>query len=268
MKYLMFCFSFLFGLLSCHVLYATQVHVLIASGKSSQAAIQKAIDLNAKQMKEELLQLREKLHVEVNIKELSGPTLSDASIREWITTRPLDKNDILFFYFTGKANEFREETEEFGTSTYTSYLWPLCNLPAKNEKVDLETYINKLCLKDNRLNIVIADCYTPRSSSSKAHKFLKISSMKEKAPNNEKSGYEALFLNSEGTLVLSAQTEASISWASPKGSLFTKTFLASLRKEVQLPHSSWKHLFKKTSDIYEERQKNGFVIKESTTESE
>jgi hypothetical protein len=253
MKHIIFSITLLCGLWAGNYIYAAQLHVLLANGKSSSPEIQKALDLNTKNMKEAALSLEKVLKVKVTVKELNGSQLTNDTISKWIS-QEVAIDDILFFYFTGKAEEFREKEDASGNS---SFEWPLCNLQGNFEQIDFEECIDELSQKENRLQILIADVYTPRSS--KGHKFLKSRPFAKALPKGT-SGHEALFLRSKGTFVISAQTEGSISWAHSKGSLFTQIFIDCMKKEAHLPHSSWDHLFEKATDMYAE-QSDEYVVK-------
>jgi hypothetical protein len=257
MKYLLFAFSLLFTLLFRQVAYASKMHVLLAIGTSASPQVQKAIDLDLKYMKEALLEVKNKLHLDINIKELSGQMLTDSGIHEWIKTLPLSPDDLAFLFYAGGAiTVYSSDTDE--PTDNSRQRWPSCDLAGNDEIVDLEIYIDELYETKCRFRLLMADCCTFTNSSSKSRKLHASHLMAGKALNPENKGYETLFLESNGMIATSAQVMNTHAWVSSKGSLFTETFLTYLKNEVQLPNPDWNHLFEKTFEAYDKLQQNKY----------
>jgi hypothetical protein len=257
MKHLICSLSLFFILLLGHPLKASEMHVLLAMGSSSSPQIQKAIDLDLKYMKEALFELKNKLHIEVNIKELTGKMLTDSNIHEWLKTLSAKPDDLALMYYSGNGISVDSSDDEPSSDT-SRQAWPSCDLPGSDEIVDLEIYIDELYDINCKFRLLIADCCTFKNSSSKFTKRPPQSYWKKKALNLENTGYQILFLESHGMIATSAQVMDSSAWVSPKGSLFTETFLEHLHREVQLPRPDWHHLFEKTFEAYDKMQKNKY----------
>lgn len=93
------------------------------------------------------------LNYEISIKTFDGDNFTAANIRNELNNFSCNKNDIVFFYYTGHGGRSRDDETK----------WPQLNFNKPNQNVD-EYYIpliavnNTIDQNNPRLSIVLADC--------------------------------------------------------------------------------------------------------------
>ena len=74
-------------------------------------------------------------------------------------------------------------------------------------------------------------------------------------------GYRKLFLESSGICIASGSVPGEVSWATPKGGIFTSAFLESLKKEIEEEFPSWESLFDRTEKTCSFFQQPQYMLK-------
>jgi hypothetical protein len=250
MKNLIFCLSLFFSFLIGQILYASQVHILLAV--DSITSLKKSLSCDLRHMKNECSKLSGILGVPVQTTEMSGKMLTHQNVLNWIKTRPLKDDDAILVYFTGHGVRTKYSTSQ----------WPSFYLPAQDEIVDSQIYIDELKEIQCRLRILIADCcnvyvHLPKFPMLYSPPHIAGSMTCE---DLKKRGYKTLFLQSQGLIIASGAVPGKRSWATPKGSIFTNAFLTSLRHEVDEDNPSWENVFDKTLYLCHKYQKPQYEI--------
>lgn len=136
----------------------------------------------------------------------------------------VNSDDVVIFYFSGHG--FR--TVRKGVDP-----WPVLHFTIVDEGVELSFIKEKLEKKQPRFLLVIADVCNSYTPSRYAPPL--ICKMFGPTPDQEilRANYQSLFLESEGTLIITSSKKGEPSWCSDTGGLFTGALLHSISRAVK-----------------------------------
>jgi len=163
----------------------------------------------------------------------------------------VDEDDVVIFYWSGHGIN----------DTSAGGLFPQLNLSEGEQNKIPHHFISEIIMAKNpRLILVIADtcnrypikrtALNPRSSYILRDKNIKPAQFNKEAI---KAAYRNLLIKSSGTYLISSSSPGQYSKCTPKGGLFTKTFIDSLQYAVchDSEDASWEALLAETIDKVE-----------------
>ncbi len=201
-------------------------------------------------MRTEFQQIAKETKLALNITELQDKSLSKKSIISWLKNSKIQMNDVVIFYFTGHG--FRTE--------YSDSLWPMLFLAPSRELFDSTRIIKRLQNTPQRLCLILYDCCNNPSRKSMVlvpKNLLQI----PKRFLSKQPGYKKLFLEASGFCIASGSIPGEVSWATPKGGIFTSAFLESMKKELEQDLPSWDSLFDRTEKTCSFFQQPQYILK-------
>lgn len=224
------------------------LHAVIAADTLTNLKGPSKYDIS--RMRTEFQQIAKETKLQLNMLELQDRSLSRKSILGWLKNTKIQSNDVVIFYFTGHG--FRTE--------HSDSLWPMLFLAPSRELFDSTRIIKSLQKTPQRLCVILYDCCNNPSRKSMVlvpKNLLQV----PKRYISVNSGYRKLFLESSGICIASGSVPGEVSWATPKGGIFTSAFLESLKKETEEEFPSWDSLFDRTERTCSFFQQPQYVLK-------
>lgn len=220
---------------------ATLHAILCIADHESDIGEAGTIDMNS--MNSWLNQVSQNTGMPLNLIVLKGTSrnLTQSALLNAIVTLPVESNDVIVFYYTGHggANEF------LGGSK-----WPLM-LFQNNELVDYAVISEAVKAKDARFVVTIADCCNNYSFQAKP---------KSLVPKGTSDGYQSLFLQQSGYIVMSAASKGEFSLAGRDGGMFTNQFLSVFYANASTDNPGWKTIMQQASQTLGAYESTGRLI--------
>lgn len=219
-RYLVF---FLIIFYSYTVLDAATFHAIIMADTESN--LNKEINQDLRLMDHEMNKLSRHLNLPLNKKVLTGKTLSSRSFFQILDQMPIQKDDILFLFYSGHG--FRERNKESP--------FPYLHLLATREALDMDLVIDKIRKKRFHFALIVADTcnniVNEHDSDEKAHLHIPF-----RGNGDIQCQLKPLFMGMRGIMAIASSSPGQVSWASPKGGYFILAFLDALHHSKA---SSW-----------------------------
>lgn len=156
-------------------------------------------------------------------------------------------DDTVVFYFSGHGYR----TEDKKTR------WPFLTFELYKPGLDLQWIVDTIREKKPKFALVLADCcnnYVERDYNN-AGRDIRVD-LRNWMPCYE--GYERLFSDAKGCVVIASSSEGQFSYGSVHGGLYTQCFFTSLNHEIASQSPSWKQLLQRAYN-YISRVQNPIV---------
>ena len=167
-----------------------------------------------------------------------GNSVTTENIFDHLDSIDSGPDDVVILYFT---------THGYRTLSKTG-IWPNLYFSNNNTGLDFETAYKIVQDKKPRLLIALADsCNNVLPEDSIDLQYPKHKAMMMAAALNVEGHYRKLFLETEGTIIISSAIPDQFSWYFPqKGGIFTLKFLESLNESVHL-ENDWESMLQMTT---------------------
>lgn len=225
------------SLISLVPLEAARLHsIVVADTTDFSIGVSAACDSN--KIQEEMKKVAKYTELEHHEILITGQDVLPKNVFEAIRPLEIEEEDVVVFYFSGHG--YRTESKENNP-------WPNLYFTLAGEGIDLLGICNLLEKKNPRLLVVIGDvCNNIVPENFAPNLVCKMFSIF----NDEellKANYQSLFLENQGTLIISSSEAGEYSWATTRGSLFTLSFLGNLNKVVKSEdYPEWETILLKT----------------------
>ncbi len=174
-------------------------------------------------------------------RQVSGVSLNRESVLSVVNELQPGRGDIVVFVYTGHGYRLPTDTDPY----------PRFNL-GYGRDVSASEVFNILKKKGARLNITLADTCNDRFKQTKFD-FRFGYSLKRSAPGANRNALEKLFLKTEANIIAASSEQGQLSGTDDnKGSVFTRTFLDTLKAETSITNDvqpSWTSIITKTRDL-------------------
>lgn len=196
--------------------------------------IEKSVAADSKNVESALKKIASKTGLKLSLQKFSPDKMKDPFLRH-INTLTINKDDIIFFYFSGHG--FRTESKKENQ-------WPNLFLTKDDKAIDFKEVFQLLKEKNPKLLIAFTDCCNnvlPEESVPSLSPINAYKGQKPVAP--ELSNYKRLFLNTKGSIIIAGAAPGEFSWGTTSGGLFTLAFLEAINDEVKyLRPASWRYI--------------------------
>jgi len=156
-------------------------------------------------------------------------------------------NDIVFFVYTGHGFRWSDQTDDY---PMLDMRYNVYQKIAEENAIGLSDIYTKIKAKGGRLSIVFGDCCNSDVGINQRTNSTFLASRSN--PNFKKEKLEKLFLNSTGSLIVTAASPGEVSWSNDvNGGFFTSSFLSAFHEEISYLSSDiadWDGLIKKTKE--------------------
>lgn len=252
MKNLKTIYFFLFCLLALYGLEASTLHtIMVADTTDVTIGDSTAIDLY--KMRREFKKVEHYTGMEHNQISISGYDVLPENVLEALEPLEFDEDDVVIFYYSGHG--YRTEDKEGNP-------WPNLYFSIVDEGIDLSLIRDILEEKNPRFLIVMADVcnsFVPDDFAPPLIARFWMSGMDEKIIE---ANYRSLFMENEGTLLISSSDVGEYSWGTNSGGLFTVAFLKSLQKAVKsFDYPEWELILDQTAQSISDSQHPQWMFK-------
>lgn len=236
---LIFCAATTFGLEA-----ATLHTILVADTTDESIGDSTAMDLF--KVRRQLKKVAGYTEMEHHLITISSDEVLPENVLEAIDHLEFDEDDAVVFYYSGHG--FRTESKEGNP-------WPNLYFSIVGKGIDLSHIRDLLEGKNPRFLLVIADVcnsFVPEEFAPPLMQKFWLSGTSEEIIA---ANYRSLFLEAEGTLLISSSEVGEYSWGTNSGGLFTVAFLQNLEKAVKSNgYPEWELILSQTSHAVSEAQ--------------
>lgn len=223
---------------------ATLHSVIVADTTDESIGDSTAVDLSM--MRKETVKIAHYTGLRLRETILQGRYVEPHALLKVIDKLKVKSDDVVVFYFSGHG--FRSESK--GDNP-----WPNLYFSLKGEGVDLTLVKEKLEEKNPRFILAIADVCNSEIpdllSPPLVFKMFRYSNDEEVM----KANYRTLFLETEGTLIVSSSEVGEFSWGTSSGGLFTLAFLQSLDSAIRSSeYPNWEAILTRAYELVSEDQ--------------
>jgi hypothetical protein len=204
---------------------------------SSDERLGVLFDITAVRWERLLKQVAKRLDQELNVVLLADDSFHEGALIEALDGMEVEAEDSLVFYYTGHG--FHRPGK--------SHLLPTLKLD--KAPLALSVVVELIKEKGAGFNLIVADCcnhyLSKRSPLNRRAAALELGSAASATEEGMDSRFNQLFLQEEGTIVITSAGPGEFSWYNPeKAGVFSYFFLRSLRDETKsLACPSWYELF-------------------------
>lgn len=168
----------------------------------------------------------------------TGSNLTQSALTNTIAGLSVNSNDVILFYYTGHG----AANENPGGSK-----WPLMAF-LNDELVDYAVISEQVKAKGARFVITMADCCNNYSYQAKHTPFV---------PKGGSNGFQTLFLQQRGHIVMSAASKGEFSLGGIDGGMFTNQFLSAFYSNASSDSPSWQTIMQQASQMLGGTDENG-----------
>ncbi len=232
-----FLFVFLLFAASFASLEAVQLHSIIVADTTDDT-IGNSTACDFCQIREEMKKVVKYTGLEHHEVLITGTDVVSENVFHAINALEIDEDDVVVFYFSGHG--YRTKDKENNP-------WPNLYFTLSGKGIDLLHLSCPLKEKGPRLLIVIGDVCNNFISENFAPRLARKLFSDFNDEELIKANYQSLFLENQGTLMISSSVAGEYSWATTTGSLFTLSFLGNLDKVVKSEdYPEWEAILLKT----------------------
>jgi len=236
---LIFCAVATFGLEA-----ATLHTILVADTTDVSIGDSTAMDLY--KMRRQFDKVSKYTEMEQNLITISGDEVRPDKVLEAIDAVKFEEDDVVIFYYSGHG--YRTESKEGNP-------WPNLYFSIEDKGIDLAHVRDVLEEKNPCFLIVMADVcnsFVPDDFAPPLmHRFWITGASEDIIAAN----YRSLFLEAEGTLLISSSEVGEYSWGTNSGGLFTVALLQNLEKMVKATdYPEWEILLDQTAQLVSDSQ--------------
>ena len=176
-------------------------------------------------------------HTNMDLKEkvFCGKDFHQDKVAAYLLNLPIQGDDTVVFYFSGHGyRTFQKKTP-----------WPFMNFDLSGKGLDVQWIADTIRNKNPQFALIMTDCcncYAERGMFGDHSKDITVS-LQTLAPHYP--GYNQLFCNAKGCVVISSCSAGQFSYGSHVGGLYTQCFFNSLNHELAQPNPSWKGLIQR-----------------------
>lgn len=196
--------------------------------------IEKSVASDLKNVEAALKKISSKSGISLSVKTFSNEYLKEPFLSH-IASLNIEKDDIIFFYFSGHG--FRTESKKDNP-------WSNLYLSRDQEAIDFKEIVHTLQEKKPKLLIAFSDCCNNVLPEDNAPPLYKIHAHKGQIfISAEASNYKRLFHKTKGSILISGAAPGEFSWCTKNGGLFTLAFFQSLEDEAKFPRpAEWQYI--------------------------
>jgi hypothetical protein len=178
---------------------------------------------------------------------IDGKNFTKTKVNEALKNMNVGANDIVFFVYTGHGFRWSDQTDDY---PMLDMRYNVYQKIAEENAIGLSDIYTKIKAKGGRLSIVFGDCCNSDVGINQRTNSTFLASRSN--PNFKKEKLEKLFLNSTGSLIVTAASPGEVSWSNDvNGGFFTSSFLSAFHEEISYLSSDiadWDGLIKKTKE--------------------
>lgn len=181
-------------------------------------------------------------HTKMILKEkiFSGAEFNQEKIKSYLKSLVVGESDSIIFYFSGHGyRTFKKKTP-----------WPFLTFEFYKPGLDIQWVTSTIRSKKPQFALVMSDCCNHFMENGLFGNQTKNVLVNLKLYPPHYPGYQQLFCNAKGCIVVSSCSKGQFSYGSHFGGLYTQCFFTSLNRELKEKKPSWKHLLQRT---------NGFI---------
>lgn len=178
-------------------------------------------------------------HTQMILKEKTfcGSEFNKENIKAYLQGLNIENKDSIVFYFSGHG--YRTAQKETP--------WPFITFEFYKPGLDIQWIADTIRGKNPQFALVMTDCcnnYIEEGLFGRETKHIHINLRKL---NPYYPGYQQLFCNAQGCIVISSCKEGQFAYGSQFGGLYTQCFFTSLNRELIEKKPSWRHLLKRAN---------------------
>jgi len=225
-------------------LSAAQIHAILIGDLDSRD-ICSAISNDLSSIEGELERISDYTGLTLSQTVFVGATVRSDKVLSFLTNLKVNRDDVILFYFSGHG---------YRTLSKGENPWPNLYFSKESVGIDFADCVDMCREKEPRLGIFIADCCNNVISEQAAPAMAKRTLLGRDADVRRVSmAYKKLFVEADGLIVIAGSKAEQTSLALNTGSLYTTSFLISLREIIQGSSAmvSWTHLLDKASYLTE-----------------
>lgn len=218
--------------------------------------IERVVEANLAKMDELIEEIADHTALPLHKYLLKADQLQTAELYTFLDQLDIQPDDLVLFYFSGHG---------FRTLSKEDNPWPNLYLTKDHVGFDFQELAETLRLKNPRFLLALADCCNNHIPEKLAPPLLHKGSALTRMPLviDYSKGYQRLFLNFNGTIMITSAYQGEFSWGTIQGGLYTLGFLDSLQ-EGALKDKDWDEILDQASLRVVEHQNPYFVISPST----
>ncbi len=178
-------------------------------------------------------------HTKMTLKEkiFCDSDFNKETIRSYLKNLNINENDAVVFYFSGHGYRTAQKTTP----------WPFITFEFYKPGLDIQWIADTIWNKKPQFALVITDCcnnFIEQGLFGRETKNIRIN-LRQFPPYHP--GYQQLFCNAQGCIVVSSCSEGQYAYGSRFGGLYTQCFFTSLSYELTEPKPSWKQLLQRAN---------------------
>jgi hypothetical protein len=231
--------------ITSYELEAASLHAIIVADTTDESiGDSTAVDLS--KVKRQISTIARHTDLQIHEVVLKGFDVKPAALLDALHSLEFEEDDVVVFYYSGHG--FRTESKEGNP-------WPNLYFSLVGEGIDLSYVREVLEEKHPRFLLVMADVCNSFVPDDFAPPL--IFKILGDLPDQElvKANYRSLFLETEGTLLISSSTVGEYSWGTLKGGVFTIAFLQNLQAAVkEADHPDWEIILQRSHQDVSEMQ--------------
>jgi hypothetical protein len=176
-------------------------------------------------------------NMQLNEKIFAANTFNRQMLLDYLQKANITPEDTVLFYFSGH-----------GYRTYSKdTMWPVLSFGHTQQGVDLYSVAKLIKSRNPRFALILADCCNnfieqPYPNGGPTGGLW----MHDNPPYAQ--GYQSLFHNSKGMVVISSSRPGQFSYGCEIGGFYTNYFLMSLNEELYCANPNWEHILQRASE--------------------
>jgi hypothetical protein len=238
-------FFFIFFLAHSLAGYSATLHSIIVTDTAADT-LALAAGISQKKMVNQVTNIANQTSLALNLIVILGENLNDKTIFDAILNLEVNPDDIIVFFWNGHGYNTLTKSQKS--------IWPYLYLTNQRVGIDFEEITQLLQQKNPQFLLAIADTCNeiilfPPPLKKYNPCFDAIGIL------NSTKGYQELFLNQKGSLIISSSIVDTYAYGNDKtGSLFTNAFLHKFNEELHKgPYASWESILNKVHTHLEQR---------------
>lgn len=178
---------------------------------------------------------------------IDGKNFTKSKVNEAISNLSVGTNDIVFFVYTGHGFRWSDQTDDY---PMLDMRYNVYQKIAEENALSLSDIYSKIKAKGGRLSVVFGDCCNSDVGINQRTSSTFLASRSN--PNFKEEKLKKLFIQSSGSLIVTAASPGEVSWSNDvNGGFFTSSFLSAFHEEISYLSSDvadWDGLITKTKE--------------------
>lgn len=190
------------------------------------------------QLHVELCLVAKQTNLKLNEKIFIGTHFTKNKLVTYLQNLKLTPSDIVIFHFSGHGYRTKQKAMP----------WPYLAFDFSGQFIDLQWIADAIWTKGPQFALIIADCCNNYVEKGFNNESKDIFINKTRYKPSKLQGYQALFAEAKGCIIISSCRAGQFSYGSRFGGLYTHYFLNHLNKEIEKTKPSWNQILKNTSN--------------------